>query len=246
MTITNVPRVQSQLVFEKRSAMPEIVKGHVGVEHRLHVLIGERAFWSQFKYRRGKQIFGEAEPADFVYRVKWGAVRTFKLLADGRRQIGDFHLPGDIFGVENGDVHRFTAEAIAHTTVWIAKRASIFADGVEENGRSTRDVLKLFTRKLHHAENHLMLLGRQTALEKVAAFLMEMDERLQSPSVLILPMMRRDIADYLGLTLETVSRTLSDLQRKGLLSLQGGRNHREIVLHRRSELTELARLRLAS
>jgi CRP/FNR family nitrogen fixation transcriptional regulator len=106
--------------------------------------------------------------------------------------------------------------------------------------------LKLITRNLHHAESHLMLLGRQIALERVAAFLVEMDERLQSPSALVLPMVRRDIADYLGLTLETVSRTLSELQRRGILTLQGGRNHREIVLHHRQKLARLALLRLAS
>jgi CRP/FNR family nitrogen fixation transcriptional regulator len=225
--------------------MPEIVKEHSNarLEHRPHASIEERAFWSQFEYRRGNEIFGEAEPADYVYQIKWGAVRTCKVLADGRRQIGDFHLTGDIFGIEIGDVHRFTAEAIVDTAVWVARRRSIFGEGAEEKF-SSKDVLKLITRNLHHAESHLMLLGRQTALERVAAFLTEMDERQQSPTVLILPMTRRDIADYLGLTLETVSRTLSFLRRKGMLTLQGGRNHREIVLHRRSKLAQLALLRL--
>ena len=89
-----------------------------------------------------------------------------------------------------------------------------------------------------------MLLGRQTALERLAAFLMEMDQRLQSLSVMILPMTRRDIADYLGLSIETVSRTFSDLQRKGLLSLRGGQRGREIVLLRRPKLAQLALLHL--
>jgi CRP/FNR family transcriptional regulator, nitrogen fixation regulation protein len=228
--------------------MPEIVKGHsnVRLERRdFHGSIGETAFWREFKYQRGQEIYGEAEPADCVYEVISGAVRTFVLLRDGRRQIGAFHLPGDIFGIEIDDAHRFTAEAIVNTTVWITRRRSIFSEGME-NISSTKDVLKLITRNLHHAESHLMLLGPQTALERVAAFLAEMDERLQSPTVLILPMIRRDIADYLGLTLETVSRTLSDLQRKGMLTLQGGRNHREIVLHSRSKLAQLALLRLTS
>ena len=100
-----------------------------------------------------------------------------KLLADGRRQIGAFHLPGDIFGVENGDLHRFTAEAIVKTTVWIAKRRSLFGGSAEGNIPATK-VRELVTRSLEHAENHLLLLGRQTALEKVAAFLIEMDRRL--------------------------------------------------------------------
>ena len=71
---------------------------------------------SEFKYSRNTEIFGEAEPADYIYQVIEGAVRSHKLLFDGRRQIGAFHLPGDVFGLENGDVHRFTAEAIVATT----------------------------------------------------------------------------------------------------------------------------------
>ena len=225
------------------------VKGYLnaGLERRdFHASIGEKALWSQFKYQQDTEIFGEAEPADYVYQIKLGAVRAFDLLADGRRQIGAFYLPGDIFGIETGDAHRFTSEAIVNTTVWIAKRRSIFGEGVEENISSTKGLLKLITRNLHHAENHLVLLGQQTALEKLAAFLMEMDQRLQSPSVMILPMTRRDIADYLGLTIETVSRTFSDLQRKGLLSLRGGQRGREIVLPRRSKLAQLALLHLTS
>src|SRR6201996_9424871 len=80
---------------------------------------------SEFKYRRGAEIFGEAEPAEFVYQVVDGAVRSYKLLSDGRRQIGAFHLVGDIFGLESGGVHRFTTEAIVDTTVHLVKRASL-------------------------------------------------------------------------------------------------------------------------
>jgi CRP/FNR family nitrogen fixation transcriptional regulator len=88
-------------------------------------------------------------------------------------------------------------------------------------------------------ENHLLLLGRQTALEKVASFLLEIDRRLQQPEVMVLPMGRRDIADYLGLTLETVSRSLSTLRDEGILSV--GRNQgRQIVLHDRSLLAQRA------
>src|SRR6201995_3114048 len=80
---------------------------------------------SEFKYRRGAEIFGEAETAEYVYQVIDGAVRSYNLLSDGRRQIGAFHLTGDIFGLENGEAHRFTAEAVIDTTVRLAKRASL-------------------------------------------------------------------------------------------------------------------------
>ena len=80
---------------------------------------------SEFTYKKGVEIFGEQEPAEYVYQVRAGAVRSYKLLSDGRRQIGSFHLVGDIFGVENGNVHRFTAEAVVTTTVRLIKRQAL-------------------------------------------------------------------------------------------------------------------------
>jgi CRP/FNR family nitrogen fixation transcriptional regulator len=198
------------------------------------------SFFNDFRYRRGSEIFGEAEPADRLYQVKSGAVRTFKLLPDGRRQIGDFHLAGDIFGVESGDAYRFTAEAIVDTRVAIARRETVFCIS-KENTLPAGDLLKLVARNLEHAENHVLLLGRQNALEKIAFFLTEMDRRLRSPELLMLPMRRRDIADYLGLTHETVSRLLSLLRRGGILAFPG-KSQRQIVLHDRSRSVQLALL----
>src|SRR4029079_4709409 len=80
---------------------------------------------SVFRYLSGTEIFGQEGPADYIYQVIEGAVRTHKLLSDGRRQIGAFHLPGDIFGLENGALHRFTAEAIGETTALLVKRESL-------------------------------------------------------------------------------------------------------------------------
>src|SRR5215213_4597410 len=165
---------------------------------------------SGFKYRKDTVIFGETEPADYIYQVIEGAVRTHKLLSDGRRQIGAFHLARDIFGLENGDFHRFTAEAIVDTTVRLMKHESL--DRVAKTDSAiVRSILRMTTDNLQHAENHMLLLGRKTSLERVAAFLVEMDHRLTLAGVIALPMSRRDIADYLGITLETVSRALSVL-----------------------------------
>jgi CRP/FNR family transcriptional regulator, nitrogen fixation regulation protein len=192
---------------------------------------------SEYKYNRGAEIFGEAEPAEYVYQVVEGAVRSYKLLSDGRRQIGAFHLVGDIFGLENGTAHRFTAEAIVDTTVRLAKRASL-EHVAEEDTTVARDLLDMTTSNLQHAENHMLLLGRKTSLERVAAFLLEMDGRLSAAGVMALPMCRRDIADYLGLTLETVSRALSCLHEKGMLGFVG-QTQRQIVLLDRPELAKL-------
>jgi CRP/FNR family transcriptional regulator, nitrogen fixation regulation protein len=189
---------------------------------------------NEFTYEKEAEIYGEKEPAEYVYQVKTGAVRSYKLLTDGRRQIGAFHLVGDIFGLENGSVHRFTAEAVVKTTVHLIKRQSLEAVA-ESDTVVTRNLLSMTTSNLEHAENHMLLLGRKTSLERVAAFLVEMDARLTGAGIMALPMSRRDIADYLGLTLETVSRALSRLQRAGVLDFCY--TQREIVLRDRLRLT---------
>ena len=183
---------------------------------------------SQFKYSRNTEIFGQGELADYIYQVIEGSVRTHKLLPDGRRQIGAFHLPGDIFGLENGVLHRFTAEAIVDTTARLVKRESIDREATTDVA-IVRSLLKMTTDNLQHAENHLLLLGRQNATEKVGAFLLEMDGRMKSTGAVALPMSRRDIGDYLGLTIETVSRVLMAYQRKGYLRV-GGPLQRDIVV----------------
>jgi CRP/FNR family nitrogen fixation transcriptional regulator len=166
-----------------------------------------------------------------------GAVRSYKLLSDGRRQIGAFHLVGDIFGLANGPVHRFTTEAIVDTTVRLMKRCSL-EHVAEGDVHVALDLLEMTSTNLQHAEDHMLLLGRKTSLERVAAFLLEMDRRLSGAGVMALPMCRRDIADYLGLTLETVSRALSHLHDMGVLGFLG-QTQRQIVLLDRQRLAEL-------
>jgi CRP/FNR family nitrogen fixation transcriptional regulator len=192
---------------------------------------------NEFSYRKGTEIFGEKEPADYVYQVMTGAVRSYKLLSDGRRQIGAFHLSGDIFGLEIGTDHRFTAEAIVDTTVRLLKRRSLEL-AAETDVTVARNLLGMTTSNLRHAEDHMLLLGRKTSLERVAAFLIEMDKRSTAAGILALPMCRRDIADYLGLTLETVSRALSRLHALGILGFVGN-NQRQIVLRDREQLASL-------
>jgi CRP/FNR family nitrogen fixation transcriptional regulator len=192
---------------------------------------------NEFTYKKRSEIYGEKEPAEYVYQVKSGAVRSYKLLSDGRRQIGAFHLAGDIFGLENGGEHRFTAEAIVDTTVRLIKRQSLEIVA-ESDTMVARNLLNMTTSNLQHAEDHMLLLGRKTSLERVAAFLLEMDKRLTAAGIIALPMSRRDIADYLGLTLETVSRVLSRLHELGTLGFVGN-TQRQIVLMDRSRLASL-------
>ncbi|MBR0750411.1 helix-turn-helix domain-containing protein [Bradyrhizobium japonicum] len=190
----------------------------------------------ELAYRKGQEVYGENDPAEYVYQVRDGAVRRYKPLSDGRRQIGAFHLSGDIFGFENAPVHRFTAEAVVATRVRLIKRQSL-EDVAETDANVFHNLLSMTTRNLQHAEDHMLLLGRKSSTEKIAAFLLEMDGRLTRAGMLSLPMSRRDIADYLGLTIETVSRAVCRFQREGVLKFIGN-THREIVI--------LDRLRLSS
>jgi CRP/FNR family nitrogen fixation transcriptional regulator len=192
---------------------------------------------NEFSYRKGAEIFGEKEPANYIYQVESGAVRSYKLLSDGRRQIGAFHLVGDIFGLEIGTEHRFTAEAIIDTTVRLLKRRSLELVA-QHDVKVAHNLLSMTTSNLRHAEDHMLLLGRKTSLERVAAFLIEMDRRSTAAGILALPMCRRDIADYLGLTLETVSRALSRLHDLGVLGFIGN-NQRQIALLDREKLASL-------
>jgi len=193
---------------------------------------------SEFKYSKGTEIFGEAEPAAYIYQIVEGGVRSHKLLSDGRRQIGAFHLPGDIFGLENGNFHRFTAEAVVDSTIRLVKRESL-ERVAKADPAMIRSLLRMTTENLQHVENHMLLLGRKNSRERVAAFLLEMNGRVSGPGdVVALPMSRRDIADYLGLTLETVSRALSVFKRKGYLRFLDT-SHRQIVVLNAAGLTAI-------
>src|SRR3954470_15636326 len=192
---------------------------------------------SDFSYKKGVEIYGEREPADYVYQVTSGAVRSYKLLSDGRRQIGAFHLTSDIFGLESSNLHRFTAEAIVDTTLRLVTRRSL-RSVAGRDVQVANNLLDLTASNLQRAEDHMLLLGRKTALERVAAFLLEMDRRLAAADFIALPMCRRDIADYLGLTLETVSRALSHLHGRCILGFLGP-SQRQIVLLDRQRLAAL-------
>jgi CRP/FNR family nitrogen fixation transcriptional regulator len=190
---------------------------------------------SEFTYKRDEEIFGEDEPAEYVYQVVSGAVSSYKLLSDGRRQIGAFHLPGDVFGLESGSTHRLAAEAIVETTVRLVKRSSL-EKAASVDVQVARKLWTMTAGELKHAEDHMLLLGRKSAMERVATFLLEMDRRLAVAGMMALPMCRRDIGDYLGLTLETVSRALSQLHTEGVLGFSGAR---QIVLRNRQHLRSM-------
>lgn len=180
------------------------------------------------------EIFGEGEPADHVYKVVSGAVRGLRLLSDGRRQICEFYLPGDVFGVEPGGDHLMTAEALKDTVLVVARRSTV---GREDDGPDVRELWSLAMTQLRRSHDHVLTLGRRSASERVANFLLDLAERIGDGEHLELPMSRQDIADYLGLTIETVSRTLTQLQSSGLIKFSSCRS---VDLCRHRALIEIA------
>lgn len=169
--------------------------------------------------RKGEQLFDEGDEADFFYQVISGAIRSYKLLSDGRRQIDAFHLRGDIFGLEAGGEHRFSAEAVGDVSV-IAFRRSRLEALTRDDPAFAQKIMTATLRNLARAQAHMLLLGRKTADEKIATFLLDMAERISKDDEQFeLPMQRSDIADHLGLTIETVSRILSRFARSGLIRL---------------------------
>lgn len=185
-------------------------------------------------FSRNAEIYGENEPAEYLYKVISGAVRTYKVLSDGRRQIGGFYLPGDIFGLECGDEHCFSAEAITECKVLVIKRSSLVSLAARDS-EVARQLWTMTAGELERAQDHIMLLIK-TAQERVAGFLLEMAARGASTAEIDLPMSRQDIADYLGLTIETVSRTLTQLEKTQAIAVP---TSRRIVLRNRAALTRM-------
>jgi CRP/FNR family nitrogen fixation transcriptional regulator len=187
-------------------------------------------------FAKGRELFGEGDCPDFFYKVTWGTVRISKQMNDGRRQIDSFQLAGDIFGLERGDGRRFTAEAVEDTSV-IAFQRSCF-DRLVRDSPPFRDHLILsMLVSLDRAHDHMALLRRKTPPEKIATFLLDMACRLRKFDCFDLPMHRADIADYLGLAKETVSRTLTQMDREGLITLAV--TGRTIILNDRAGLRQL-------
>jgi CRP/FNR family transcriptional regulator, nitrogen fixation regulation protein len=187
-------------------------------------------------FDRNAEIYGEGEAAGKVYKVVSGVVRISRLLPDGRRQISAFHTLGDMFGFEADDLQHASAEAVTPVKVIAYKWQSLLSAGAR-SATLVRDLLNLTMVGLRQSQEHLLLLGRRNALERVASFLLDMAKRANSDNMVELAMARHDIADYLGLTLETVSRMFAELKQQGAISLEGARRVRLLDINRLAALS---------
>lgn len=179
----------------------------------------------------GAVLFRQGEPVRLVYRVLSGAVISYRLLSDGRRQVTGFHLPGDFLGLEAGVEHTTTAEALSRVDALAMERTELAGRAVTDVGLA-RALWQVTVRAFRRSEDHALILARQGATERVAAFLLDFAERMGRPEIIDLPMTRQDIADHVGLTIHTVSRTLSQLQAQGLVEARSSRHVRLLQRHR--------------
>lgn len=161
------------------------------------------------------EIYSQGEASGTLYRIEFGAVRIYRLLADGRRQVVAFHIAGETFGFDGGESRSFFAECIVATGLTIVE--------VDRDGRYSAQLMQLALKEMVRAQEHLLVVGRQCAVEKLAVFLTDLIERQGGLDSIDLPMTRTDIGDYLGMTIETVSRNLSRLRAEGVLRLKSSR-----------------------
>lgn len=191
----------------------------------------------QMRFSRDNEIYAQDDEVEFLFQVVSGVIRTTRFAADGRRQVGDFYYVGDLFGVEPGLDHQFAAEALTDCEVQALRHDAVRA--FAGDAALDRAILDATRRQLQRMQAHVLLLGRKSAREKVAAFLMAMAQA-QSGSQSVaaeLVMTRQDIADHLGLTIETVSRTLTQLQSEAIVEFPTQRRFR---IKRFEALEELA------
>lgn len=176
-------------------------------------------------FGQDQAIYGEGDAADVFYKVASGVVRTCKFLSDGRRQIDSFHFAGDLFGLEAASAHYLCAEAVRDCAVISYRRRGL--EALAANDRTlSRQLFSYAMQSVARAQEHALLLGRRNAVEKVAAFLVALSDSAADGEFVALEMTRQDIADYLGLTMETVSRTLSQFERAAFIALPTARQVR--------------------
>jgi CRP/FNR family transcriptional regulator len=187
-----------------------------------------------------QSIFHEAEKADYVFNVTEGAVKIYKLLSDGRRQITGFLFPGDFLGLTHNESYAYGAEALGPTKLCRFPRQKLEAL-LDELPNLEQRLLSMASHELAAAQDQMILLGRKSARERVVSFLLMLSNSAvrhgRSGNPVSLPMTRHDMGDYLGLSLETVSRALTQLKTHGFIQLL---DERQVRLIKADEMRAIA------
>jgi len=231
-----VYRQLDNAIFRSDVARSNLSGAAVARSGQLSGLMALESIGMRHSFARNQEIYTDGDPADCWYKVVSGTVRIFKLLADGRRYIADFCFGGDCFGLEGARMRGFSAEAVGDAIV-MRMPSKTTEELINQNPALARLLHETMLRDLTSAHNRMLLLGRMTAPERVANFLIEMFDRRDAAKYLDLPMSRNDIADYLGLTIETVCRILSAFKRAGAIGIP---NAHRIELRDRDALQTMA------
>jgi len=180
---------------------------------------------SRAQYRKGDTIYYQDGPAEYGYQIVTGAARECALQPDGRRQVVGFLMPGDMFGFCTPQVHRFSGETIAETTTIARYPRHRVERLAESDPEVARHLLQLANDAVERLQNRMTVLTRPTALERVSSFILYMTDGVagNANNSVVLPMSRYDIADYLALSVETVSRTLTELRQRRVVELFSAR-----------------------
>ena len=205
----------------KRKAA-EATRLRAGELSRRERIAGVRSLGTARTVPKGELVFKEGEKAEFFYKVVSGVVRTYTILDDGRRIIDDFHFAGDILGVDPGLAYRFSAMSVCDSALMTYRRSDL-DEIVDSDSELRRDIVSSLVVSAGRAQDHLLLLGRRTARERILAFLSGMSQRVSRSKTSNLHMQRSDIADFLGLSRETVSRTLTQLESDGIVEVKHSR-----------------------
>lgn len=172
-------------------------------------------------FQRGAHLYGESEPAEYLYKLASGIARGYRMTSEGRRQVVAFYMPGDLFGFELGGDHSFSVEVASNAKLRMIRLSALSA--IEALDQDLAKELRIsLARELRRNQDHIRRLG-QTAQERVASFLLEIAQRIPNNGTIELVMSRQDIADYLGLTIETISRTLTYITRIGAITISRAR-----------------------
>ena len=197
---------------------PAAAAGTVARSGQLDALLALERIGGRRSFSRNEEVFAEGDAADCWFKVISGTVRLSKLLADGRRHIAEFYFAGDCFGLDNLPERLLSAEAVSDVIVMRYPRRAT-ERLIDESPTFARSLCDMTLRELANAQIRMMMLGRMSAPERVASFLLDMFDRRDATRVLDLPMSRNDIADYLGLTIETVCRVMSAFKREGVIDI---------------------------
>jgi CRP/FNR family transcriptional regulator, nitrogen fixation regulation protein len=167
-------------------------------------------------FARNAQIYGEGEPSIYLYRITSGLARCYRMTPDGRRQIVAFYVAGDLFGFEVSDHHTLSVEVMTESRICIIRR-SLVMSAMSRDSDMARDIWLNANREIERGQEHILQFGRP-APARVASFLLEMERRVSTANNNALAISRQDIADYLDLRIETVSRAMTRLARAGAIA----------------------------